>query len=198
MNRFDDLDEMWHDCWHLLAKAAIKRKGDYQTPVIGTLGSEQAELRIVVLREVDIPAHQLMFFTDARSAKTQQLDKSSRLSWLFWDARKKVQMRMYGKALCHQGDELCRKYWGRLPVQGRKSYATSLAPGSRVESDSDGLPAFWSKDMKLEDTEYAFENFMVVVCAIDQAELLHLHHEGHQRAAFRLEDGEWDGHWITP
>ncbi|NBC09506.1 MAG: hypothetical protein GVY26_20130 [Bacteroidetes bacterium] len=198
MNRFEELDEMLHDCWHLLAKAAIKRKGDYQTPVIGTLGEGQAELRTVVLREVDMPGRKLIFFTDARSAKTQELEQSPRLSWLFWDARKKVQMRMYGEAECHRTDQVCRQYWEKLPVQGRKSYASTLAPGSPVDTDMTGLPNHWSDNMQLEDTEYAFDHFMVVVCQVGQVELLHLHQEGHQRAAYHWENGGWDGQWVIP
>lgn len=198
MKRFNDLDEMLHDCWHLLAKAAIKRKGAYQTPVIGTLGDGQAELRTVVLREAALSEHQLIFFTDARSAKIRQLAQSPRLSWLFWDARKKVQMRMYGEAECHRADQLCRKYWDRLPVQGRKSYAATLPPGSPVDSDTTGLPNHWSDNMELEDTEYAFDHFTVVVCKVGQVELLHLHQEGHQRAAYHWKNGGWDGHWAIP
>lgn len=198
MNRFDDFDEMLHDSWHLLFKAAKKRKGDYQTAVIGTLGQKQAELRTVVLREVDLPADQLLFFTDARAAKVGQLHREPRLSWLFWDAGKKVQMRMQGEAVCHQGDELCRERWDRLPVQGRKSYASTQPPGSPVDKGEDGLPEFWSADMDLEATDYAFEHFMVVVCKVDQVELLHLHRDGHQRAAFNKANGAWQGQWITP
>jgi pyridoxine/pyridoxamine 5'-phosphate oxidase len=198
MKRFEGLDTFLHDAWHLLVKASIQRKGAYQTPVIGTMGDGRADLRIVVLRKVDLEAKQLICFTDARAEKVKQLRESSRLSWLFWDPGKKVQMRMYGQAVLHQGDELCRQYWGRLPVQGRQSYASEIAPGSQAEADVNGLPEYWSSDMELSQTEYAFKNFMLITCNIDQMELLHLHHEGHQRARFEQTNGAWTGHWVVP
>ncbi len=198
MERFDSPASFLHDSWHLLLKAAKKRKGDYQTPVIGTVESQQAQMRVVILREVGLQERQLAFFTDARSDKVAQLKEQARLSWLFWDAGKKVQMRMKGSVELHRKDELCRTYWDRLPVAGRKNYATAAPPGSLARQSTDGLPEAWQDDMPLEETEYAFEHFMVVVSTIDQADLLHLHRDGHQRALFQWEAGEWRGHWAVP
>ncbi len=198
MKRFKNLEEFIHDSWHLLVKAAIKRSGDYQTPVIGTLGDGQAAMRIVVLREVRLQQRQLVFYTDRRSEKMQELEQNARLNWLFWDARKKVQLRMSGECTWHIADGDSRKYWERLPVQGRKSYAAEQPPGTKVETPTEGLPEDWSEDMPLEQTEYAFDNFTVVVCTVDQVQLLHLHGEGHQRAAFEWDGSGWKGSWLIP
>ncbi len=198
MERFDTLEEYIHDCWHLLSKAAVQRKGAYQTPVVGTLGREAARMRVVILREVDMPERKLTFFTDARSAKTEQLLQHNHLSWLFWDERKKVQIRMRGRGALHTEDELARKLWNRLPVEGRKNYATEKGPGMPLPISSDGLPDKWAAGISPAETEYAFPNFMVVVCTVEEVECLHLHQEGHQRARFSWEDGEWKGVWVVP
>lgn len=199
MERFDNPDKFLHDAWHLLIKAAIKRKGNYQKPCIATTDPNGfAQQRIVVLREVDQEKRLLTLFTDARSEKVNELQSNPLLSWLFWDERKKVQIRMIGEAVLEQGTDRCRIYWARLPVQGRASYAMLTAPGTPKEQDTVPLPDFWKSDIDLEKTEYAFDHFMVITCRIFKVDLLHLHHEGHQRAQFEYQDDHWQGRWVTP
>jgi pyridoxine/pyridoxamine 5'-phosphate oxidase len=199
MERFDSPHKFIHDAWHLLIKAAAKRKGNYQKPSIATVDADGfARQRIVVLREVNMEKRQLTFFTDSRSAKVKEIQQHPHLSWLFWDERKKVQIRMSSKAILEQGSERCRQYWDRLPVQGRSSYAALSAPGSVRHDDGSPLPEYWHDEMSLSDTEYAFEHFMVITCQVLSADLLHLHHEGHQRAMFEYHDDQWKGHWANP
>lgn len=198
MNRFDTLEAYLHSTWHLLIKAALQRKGNYQLPVIGTQGAAGVQQRVVVLRSVDQQQRRLTFFTDARSAKVAALQASPHLSWLFWDIRKKVQIRITGPCILHRKDDLCRTCWDRLPVQARQSYATSQAPGSAAQSDAQGLPDNWHKDMDLSETEFAFEHFMVVNAQADDIECLHLHPDGHQRAQFKWANDKWEGQWLVP
>jgi hypothetical protein len=199
MERFDNPDKFLHDAWHLLIKAAVKRKGDYQKPSVATVDADGfARQRVMVLREADLQRRMLTFFTDARSTKVEELRKHSYLSCLFWDERKKVQIRMNGKAALEQGSERCRQYWDRLPVQGRSSYAALSAPGTPQKTDKVPLPDHWHDGMDLQETAYAFEHFMVITCQVYNAGLLHLHHEGHQRAQFKYQDGAWAGKWVAP
>lgn len=199
MNRFDNLNKFQHDAWHLLIKAAIQRKGSYQTPTVATIGpGGNARQRVVVLREADKPNRRLTLFTDARSDKVAELKERPTLSWLFWDERKKVQIRMESQAILERGTDRCRAYWDKLPVQGRKSYAALQAPGTPQESDTETLPPFWNADMPLEDTAYAFDNFMVITGAVSFIDCLHLHADGHQRANYTWVGGEWKGQWVTP
>ncbi|WP_282775274.1 pyridoxamine 5'-phosphate oxidase family protein [Phaeodactylibacter xiamenensis] len=199
MERFDNPDKFLHDAWHLLIKAAIKRKGDYQKPSVATIDTDGfARQRVIVLREVDLQNRQLTFFTDARSPKVGDLRNHPYLSCLFWDERKKVQIRMNGKAILEQGSESCRQYWDRLPVQGRSSYASLNAPGTPQVTDKVTLPDHWHDEMDLQETAYAFEHFMVIRSQVYRADLLHLHHEGHQRAKFSYQDGAWAGSWVAP
>lgn len=199
MERFDNTDQFLHDSWHLLIKAAAKRKGNYQKPGIATIAPDGfAQQRVVVLRDVDMSQRLLTLFTDARSEKVRDLQQNPHLSWLFWDERKKVQIRMSGQAILEQGTDRCRSYWGRLPVQGRASYAMLTAPGSRQQDDSVPLPSYWDAEMDLAKTAYAFDHFMVITCQIAKVDLLHLHHAGHQRAKYEYQHEQWEGHWVTP
>lgn len=199
MERFDNPDKFLHDAWYLLIKAAIKRKGNYQKPSVATVDTDGfARQRVIVLREVDLQQRQLTFFSDARSEKVKELANHPHLSCLFWDERKKVQIRMSGQAILEQGSARCCHYWERLPVQGRTSYAGRTAPGTTQETDNVPLPDHWHDEMDLEETAYAFEHFMVITCQVYRADLLHLHHEGHQRAQFNYKDGTWAGSWVAP
>lgn len=198
MEKFSSPQKMVHAAWHLLFKAAATRKGPYQTPVAATLGAHTAEQRVVVLREVSIAQRRLTFFTDARSAKVEALQEQGALSWLFWDSRKKMQMRMSGAVALNLQNEHARAYWEKLPVQGRSSYAGLQPPGTPLLHQGSTLPEYWTAGMSLEMTEPAFANFMVVQCQIEKGDLLHLHPEGHQRAVFSYEGEELRAIWAAP
>ncbi len=198
MERFKDLDGVLKMSWNLMFRATVQRHEPFRTPAIATVDGKTPHLRTVVLREVEVDERRLCFFTDFRSRKVSELAAHPLVTWLFWDARRKLQIRLQSHASFHRLDPTARHYWDKLPVAGRRSYATQQAPGQTAEFDTDGLPDFWRDDLPTADTEFAYENFLVVACRAVACEVLHLHAEGHQRAAFSWEENEWQGRWLVP
>lgn len=195
MERFNTLEACIHDCWHLLFRATVRRKEPFNKPVTGTVRGRRPSLRTVVLRSVDIPERRLTFFTDYRSAKVEELRLEPELYWLFYDDRRKLQIRARSRASLHYGDDLARAYWRDIPAAGRRNYAAVRPPGTPAGEATEDLPPGWSDDWTAEQTDFAFRNFLVVRGEVFYLECLHLHGEGHQRAAFDWE-GEWRGRWL--
>jgi len=201
MERFETPEKMLHDCWRLLVRATADKKDPMRTPVIGTMDAGRSYVRMVVLRKVDIQHRLLDCFTDRRSDKVEQLEKHPRLSWLFWNPKKKVQIRAAGKVELIHGDEGAAQIWNQLPAAGRKSYASTQPPGTPINYCTEGLPEVWENDPGKEETDYAFDNFMIIRCTVEEMDLLHLHAEGHQRTSFKHEShssGAWRGGWVIP
>lgn len=197
MERFDTLDNFIHAAWHLLFQATVKRNDPLKTPVIGSLASGFLEMRTVVLRAVDIQNRRLTVFADKRSPKVTQLEKHHELYWLFWHPQRSIQIRAKGKAVLHQDNATTERYWKNIPIPGRSNYAAEIAPGTKSEQPTNGLPAFWNDKILLEQTEFAYSNFTVIESEISFVDVLHLHREGHQRGQFHWNDS-WQGHWAIP
>jgi len=195
MNRFDSLDRFWVQAWDLLVRAAHGRSDPMRTPMMASYDGRQCQLRTIVLREVNKTERKLLFFTDGRSPKVHQLKKYPSTAITFWDPRRKVQLRLQGQAILKSGGEEARAYWDGLSLRGRSSYAATKPPGTLSESDTDGLPAFWSDEMDKKEADFAFHNFMLIQVEAEEIDALHLHPEGHQRAVFRWTAEGWEKNW---
>lgn len=198
MEHFSSLSAFCDQCWRLLLNGVAKKQDPLRTPVIGTTFENAAHLRTVVLRKVDITKRQLVFHTDIRSAKVTHLQQNPQLTCLFYHPKKQFQIITKSTVELHHQDELAKMYWERIPIHGRKTYAALQAPGTPVETATDGLPDFWDAEIDLQATEYAFANFAVMLCQVEKMEALLLHREGHQRAQFAWVNEQWEGAWLIP
>jgi pyridoxine/pyridoxamine 5'-phosphate oxidase len=138
----------------------------------------------------------LYFFTDLRSAKITLLQQSPMASLLFYHPEHKFQMVLYGSVTLHHQNAMTKAYWQKLPVWGRRTYATTSAPGTFLEKEGSGLPDFWRDDMALAESEYAYAHFAVLVFQTSHWEALSLHREGNQRIQFHEPQGR--GEWLVP
>ncbi len=198
MERFENLDRFEIQAWDLLIRAAHGRSDSMRTPMMATYDGRQCQLRTIVLRAVDKQRRQLLFFTDARSSKVEHLRQHPQTALTFWHPKKKVQLRVSGEAELISGDDQARKYWDHLSKEGRSSYATVEAPGTFSEKDTDGLPGFWSQELDKSQTDFAFDHFMLIRVTVHSIDALHLHPEGHQRAAFWWEKDKRKQTWLVP
>lgn len=193
------LDEVLTTIWHALYRGAVQKKDPLHTTTIGTVENGIAEMRTVVLRKTVTKARQLYFYTDIRSEKVDQIKINKTLSWLFYHPKKNFQIRATGSTTIQDKNKLTEQIWKNLPSYGRKTYGTIQSPSTPLSQLSDDLPTLWKKEeIELADTEYAYENFAVVVSEIGALEWLLLQRSGHQRARFVFDNDEWDGQWIVP
>lgn len=196
----DDLDEILNDIWTRWVRGGADRRSSFHTPVVGTLkGGASPAQRVMVLRKVDRAAGVLRFHTDRRSSKTDQVLANDAVSVLGYDAGAKIQLRAEGIATVVDSGPIADHAWAATSNSGRRSYLTTLAPGSISNIATSGLPAGFEHAVPtLADSEAGRANFAIMPVTINRLEWLHLAATGHRRAAFMRTGDIWVGKWLIP
>lgn len=190
----DNINEVFTICWGKLLYGSLITSNAYHTGVVGTQLNGTVNLRTVVLRAVKPDEKQVIFYTDIRSAKMNDLKINPELSWLFYDGEDKTQVRAAGNAIIHHQDELAAEHWGKVGENGRKSYMAIPGPSTGIDHPADGL-----EHLKEDNTaDDGYNNFAVIITRVNYIEWLSLKDSGHRRAEFRLIDNSWKGQWLTP
>jgi pyridoxamine 5'-phosphate oxidase len=195
-----DLTDIEKDCWLRLLNGSLKSKDSLHNPVVANTSKEIINMRTVVLRNVNTKNKTLAFHTDIRSGKWNELQQNNNISWLFYDAPARFQIRLGGKVTLHQNDSIADEAWLKSNANSRKVYLATLAPSSKTDIPTSGLPAvFESNNPSLEETELGRKNFGIVVTKALWMEWLWLNSAGHRRAEFTYkEDGNFDANWVIP
>ncbi len=195
----DDLNAIADDIWKRLGRGAADRRSPFHTPVVGSIDSAgHVRQRVMVLRKVDRISATLRFNTDIRSAKVVQAS-ASRVGVLGYDAGAKVQLRAEGLATILTECADVEAAWAATSPSGRRSYLTTLAPGTASDSPTSGLSEAIETRMPTPDeTASGRANFGLLVVTLDRLEWLHLAHSGHRRAAFERRADDWHGRWLIP
>ncbi|MEN0067405.1 MAG: pyridoxamine 5'-phosphate oxidase [Myxococcota bacterium] len=181
------LEATLDQAWQLLTRGVGDRRHGFHWPVVCSHHQGEAHGRIVVLRGIDRAAREVWFHTDRRSAKLDQLDG---LSWVFYDPKSRVQLRLYGWSTMAE-PSVADAEWDRLPSTSRRTYRVEPAPGTPLEAYSSGLPP---------DAEgrSGRASFAVVVTEVERVESLKLGREGHERARFTWAEDRFVGTWLVP
>jgi pyridoxamine 5'-phosphate oxidase len=196
----EDLDAILTDIWTRWGRGAADRRSTFHTPVIGSVSaSHMPDQRVMVLRKADRASRSLRFHTDIRSTKACQIEAQNMVSVLGYDPGARVQIRANGSAAVIQSGPLADAAWAATSPSGRRSYMTTLPPGTASDSATSGLPvAFEQAVPTLSESEASRANFAIVVVTLDRLEWLHLASTGHRRAAFTLDENVWTGAWLIP
>jgi hypothetical protein len=199
MSRPETFEEIVDSIWTLLERGASDRREPFHCPALATAGSQGPSVRTVILRKVFRAERVLLAHSDRRAGKIAEIESVPRVTWVFYDARRKVQVRASGHASVHTDDELAQRQWAASMVWSRRGYA-SLAPGTPLEAPGSGLPPeLAAEDPDLKDAEAGRANFAVLRCAIDALDWLYLDARGHRRAKFRWDDARgWTATWVVP
>ena len=204
-DRLSTLPEIHAACWQQLALAAEQREHPWRLMALATVAGlpapandaldaddgtpateaspASAELRNVVLREVDAEAQALVFFTDARSPKVAQLQAAPLASLLVWSAALGWQLRLRVRLDVEFDGLMVSSRWARLKMRpAAQDYLSPLPPGTPL-----GQPV----------PERSSRGYFAVVSATVLAmDWLELRAEGQRRALF--EAGGQTAQWLTP
>jgi len=193
-----NLEDILQDCWHRLINGAISAKHPFHSPSIATIREDYPEIRTVILRKAIPSEKTLIFHTDYRSPKVKQIQKNKAISWLFYDAKARIQLRIKTLATIHHQDELSLHRWNESRLQSKKCYLVDPAPSTPTELPTDGLVHFEKFDLTEETAASGYENFAVVRNVITQIDWLFLKHDGHRRAQFKFEENDVKMNWVVP
>ena len=147
------------------------------------------QARVLVLRAFDVASRTLIFHTDTRSAKLLELGVDPRVALAFYDAARKVQLRINGTCAVHASDALAHQRWAASRPSSLRCFA-GAPPGATSAVPTSGLPAqMEGREPELAELADAEPHFAVLAVAVQQLEWLHLHTRGQRRAAFAWAGG---------
>lgn len=167
--------------WQELARAAHDKHHAWRTPVLATGLADGADARVMVLREVDVQARVLVFYTDTRSGKVAQLLEHPRATVVMWSPTLGWQLRCRVHiSLDTQGVSVLSR-WARLKLSpAAQDYLSPLPPGHTIDHPV-------GPDLPRDDRGH----FGVLFARIDSIDWLELHREGHRRARFDADGARW-------
>lgn len=194
------LSEIHASIWDLLESSAAGNAPGWRLPVLATLTDRGCEQRTVVLRVVDQVRGSLFFHTDVRSGKVDQLRKDGRVSLLFYDHDRSVQLKIRGLASIHQEDEFAQSLWEAGTPASLKMYSAPSAPGTKCESVCHNMTeTLLGRLPDRHEIESGRIHFCAIRVVVQSAEWLRLSQSGHLRASFDFTNGRLESAcWIAP
>ena len=197
--RWDTLEGVLDEVCAMLKQGVARFNDPFHWPVLGTTGKDGSSLRTVILRQFIWPDRILVCHTDARAPKVQEISSFSKVSWLFYHPKKKVQLRISGSATLHLYDQFADRQWTNTRITSRLNYCAGRPPGTPIDRPSSGLPDFLRhKVPTLAQSESGRRNFMVIAGRIDSMDWLILKVLGNRRARFDWNENELNAKWLIP
>ncbi|EAU41405.1 Flavin Mononucleotide Binding Protein [Fulvimarina pelagi HTCC2506] len=203
---YDDLDGTLRHALGELSAAVSDRGHGFRTFTVASVDANgEPSARVVVLRAFDRDSWQLRFHTDGRSRKVSEFAENGRVSLVFYDKGRKLQIRLGGRAEVHKIDPsdknglAAEAFTASLPMS-RECYRIEPGPGT-VLGAPDGYRHADVSQHKNGDiaADPGASHFAAVVVAFETAEVLYLASEGHRRSRFRdVGNGIHEGVWLTP
>jgi len=196
-NYYNNINLILDEIWSLLQRGVADRNEDFRLPVVIVSATDSAEGRIVVLRGAFKDKNILRFHTDFRSSKIKSLKENKKIYFVFYNKKRKIQVRAEGVAIVHKDNEITKEAWTKTQMMSRKCYLSPQAPGDFINESASDL----SKDMgneipTFEQSEIGYKNFCVIESKIKSFEWLYLASQGHRRAKFMLDENK--STWLVP
>ena len=196
---YNNKELIFDEIWSLLSRGVVDRSEDFRLPVVIVNKDGYSDGRIVVLRGAFKDKKMLRFHTDLRSSKISALKKNNTIYFLFYNKKRKIQVRAKGFATINYKNSITEEAWKKTQIISRKCYLASQAPGTISNEPDPGYPKeLEGKNPKFEETEIGFDNFCVIESKIVEMEWLYLASQGHRRALIKINEEDIETHWLTP
>jgi 3-hydroxyisobutyrate dehydrogenase len=196
----ENSSEIFEDIKRNLTRGVKDRKHSFHTPVFSNMDNEDGVTsRVVVLRKFDSLNMVLNFHTDFRSPKTFSLQQNNNSSFVFYDHKLKIQLRIKTTSVINNQNNITEEMWEKTKLFSRKCYLTEKAPSSNTNLPEDGIDEkLRGKEPSLEESEKGYKNFTVVQNQIQEIDWLYLAASGHRRLNIILEKQTPSFQWIIP
>ena len=190
---FDNIKE-------LLSLAVKDRHHAFHTPVFSNKNQNNSiDSRIVVLRKFNENNLKLNFHTDFRSPKIINLKKNNNSSFVFYDFKLKIQLRIVTLSIINNKNDVTKNAWDLSRLSSRKCYLTESAPSSITTLPEDGIPKHLKGvDPSQDESEKGYDNFAVIENKIQNIDWLYLAFSGHRRLKIEFVNFEPIFKWIIP
>ena len=180
----------------LLSIGAKDRKHSFHTPVFSTSSNNS---RVVVLRKFNQIKLSLIFHTDLRSPKINELNKLNLSNFVFYDSKIKVQLRIKTISKIHYNNDVTKETWEQTRLSSRKCYLTKKSPSTPTNKPEDGIPEHLKGiDPKQSESADGYKNFSIIENTIQNIDWLYLASSGHRRLNISFKKNEPVFQWIIP
>lgn len=194
------LEHIIRECWDLLHASPLSADSGWRLPVLGTVQDRSPRLRTVVLRSVNRGHSLLSFHTDLRSPKVRNVREHERVSLLFCDHARSVQLSVTGIARIHTSGGIADNLWQQSNPASLKMYLAPEPPGVPCERPSSNqLPSLQGRLPEWNEIESGRDRFCVIEVHGETFDWLWLSREGNLRVCWNEIDGRIrEAVWVTP
>ncbi len=196
----ENTQEILEDIKKNLSRGVKDRKHNFHTPVFSNINDKNAiESRVVVLRQFDSKNMVLNFHTDFRSPKVADLKINQNSSFVFYDEKLKIQLRIKTNSMINNQNPITKEIWSKTKLYSRKCYLTEKAPSSITSIPEDGIhKSLQGKEPSVEESEKGFKHFTVVQNKIEEIDWLFLEASGHRRLKITINNNIENFEWLIP
>ena len=186
---YNDITKVLPAAWDFMEEGVRDRHSLAHTPVVSTLDVDgNPSARCMVLRAVHRQKNILVFHTDRRSMKANELKSSSEGAVLFYDPKRKIQLRLRCGLSLDTDSVKTNERWGKMKEMSKVCYQSTLAPGDPITYPE-----------QVQFLGEGFENFAILTATVKRMDFLYLSFRGNRRALFDwVRTGGEDGKWLAP
>ena len=123
----------------------------------------------------------LSFHTDLRSKKITDLKKNNTVGVLFYDRKRRVQLRISGVSKIVTDNHLIKSTWDKMSSDSKKCYLHQYPP-SKVLNNGEINKVKDEQDTNLDNL--GLERFCKIKIIIKKLDWLNLKHDGHKRIQY--------------
>ena len=178
MPSFFEYTTSFETLWEWISNAPSQQRHPMRAPTVITTANNIPNARTMILREV-LP-NELIFFTDKRSPKIQDVQSNPHTTIHSYDAKRRMQIRIRAQTFIVKEHAQWNR-WRSMGLNRFQDYGSYLPPGTPVQDNN----------IPLATLETARENFCVLQAVVSDIELLKLSRDGHQRVEWKRQDGSW-------
>ena len=172
--------------WENINLGIQKAKHDYHSFVFSTISKNSPESRTVILRDFDEHKPAIWFHSDRRSKKILHLEENEKVSALFYDKSRKVQLRINGIADIEEDIEHNKRIWDSMRPESKLCYMGPYAPSQKINQFEPNTLKKSAHDLDKEDEHLGLLRFCRIRIKIKKLDWLKLDYKGHQRLEFEF------------
>ena len=172
--------------WENINLGIQKAKHDYHSFVLSTSSSNGPDSRTVILRALDEDKPAIWFHSDKRSKKILHLKKSKKVSALFYDKSRKIQLRINGLAHIEDNIKNNKRIWEAMRPESKICYMGPYAPSQRINQFEPNILEKSAHNLNEEDENLGLSRFCRIGIKIKKIDWLKLDYKGHQRLEFEF------------
>ena len=172
--------------WKNINLGIQKAKHDYHSFVFSTVSKNSPDSRTVILRDFDEHQPAIWFHSDRRSKKILHLKENEKVSALFYDKSRKIQLRINGIADIEEDIEHNKRIWESMNPESKLCYMGPYAPSQKINQFEPNTLKKSAHDLDKKDEHLGLSRFCRIRIKIKKLDWLKLDYKGHQRLEFKF------------